>query len=736
MSVNDTRYTDNYVWNKQVYHRLKLSLSLGLRRQIFIAVCDDLSLRNQVAAHLHSTLAYPLAQVLHHSDNEPEASTPAYPRIVTLRLNLTDPNPILQINQWLTKYPPPLVGGNSDSPGNPMPIPTFQIVGVELLTRQPVAIQRLFLQYLRLIEQYSSNPELNRCLESSLLLWVPRPWLYAIKQSAPQFWQYRTGVFAFAGEPTPVNPIQLSPEPLPKEQPSDIKDLKELDNLNDLERSLISESPQESELDLAKSLPVQDDGQSQEQLLQPAQAVELELIQSESPEQNGAATNSTLLSTPFTLSHISNELSEVILSTINNLSNEGTEEEKEARVFVEEIEQLHAQQASSEDLTVAYQNLGNLYRQKIEEGHTTVENLMVAIMAYQEAITYDENSPQVPDILNDLGNMYWMLHRIPTNSEESQSYIEQGIQFYSLALRFISPDTHTDIYARIQSNLGTAYGDLARYTNPADNWRKAVYAYNEALCYRTSAAEASKYASSQNNLGTGYWHLAQYEQPIIHLQDAIASYNLALAYYSADSEPLKYGMIQNNIGTAHWNLAQYEQPKENLQLAFAAYQEALKYRTPASLPVGCATTQNNLGTAYWHSANLAETPLEQKQDLLKNSIEAYDEALALAHSLGEATLSFDLFATHNNLGLAYYQLATENLGVRDKGTVSQYLEAALDNHLQALEGFQHHPETYQATLDYITKTVRAFHDKLGIQGQNLALSKVPGKLLTEIMPNL
>ncbi|NRB06710.1 MAG: tetratricopeptide repeat protein, partial [Richelia sp.] len=302
--------------------------------------------------------------------------------------------------------------------------------------------------------------------------------------------------------------------------------------------------------------------------------------------------------------------------------------------------------------------------------------------------------------------------------------------------RFISPDTHTDIYARIQSNLGTAYGDLARYTNPADNWRKAVYAYNEALRYRTSAAEASKYASSQNNLGTAYWHLAQYEQPIIHLQDAIASYNLALAYYSADSEPLKYGMIQNNIGTAHWNLAQYEQPKENLQLAFAAYQEALKYRTPASLPVGCATTQNNLGTAYWHSANLAETPLEQKQDLLKNSIEAYDEALALAHSLGEATLSFDLFATHNNLGLAYYQLATENLGVRDKGTVSQYLEAALDNHLQALEGFQHHPETYQATLDYITKTVRAFHDKLGIQGQNLALSKVPGKLLTEIMPNL
>jgi tetratricopeptide (TPR) repeat protein len=195
-------------------------------------------------------------------------------------------------------------------------------------------------------------------------------------------------------------------------------------------------------------------------------------------------------------------------------------------------------------------------------------------------------------------------------------------------------------------------------------------------------------------------------------------------------------MIKNNIGTAHWNLAQYEHPKDNLDLAIAAYQEALKYRTPANLPVGCATTQNNLGTAYWHLANLAETPQEEKQNLLKNSIEAYEEALALGHSLTHTTLSFDLFATHNNLGLAYYQLATENLIVNEKKTISQYLETALQNHLQALDGFSHHPETYQSTLNYITKTVRAFHDKLGIQGQSLALSKIPGQLLTEIMPNL
>jgi hypothetical protein len=36
----------------------------------------------------------------------------------------------------------------------------------------------------------------------------------------------------------------------------------------------------------------------------------------------------------------------------------------------------------------------------------------------------------------------------------------------------------------------------------------------------------------------------------------------------------------------------------------------------------------------------------------------------------------------------------------------------------------------------VVKTIRAFHNELGIQGQNLALSKVPGHLLPEILPKL
>lgn len=728
MSVNDTAHPENSAWNKQVYHRLKLSLSLGLRRQIFIAVCDDLNLRNQVAAKLHSTLAYPVGQVLNQPANAYEASTPAYPRLVTLRLNMSDPHPIGQINQWLISYPPPVVGKTADTPGKALPIPAFQIVGVEQLTRQPVAIQRLFLQYLRSSEQSLASPEAARVLESSILLWVPRPWLHAIQQSAPQFWRCRTGVFVFAGEPTPMVQGRGTPERFSRTRGIDLGDFEQT-----LDQGILEEQISAEDFDFPKESLV-NRGHTPEPLpkREEADILAVGLVQEDGfPQENIPSPAKSSYSSPIT-----KELTELVLATIDTAIAESQITDESPQQLLAEIEALHADNASAVDLAEAYQNLGNFYRQQIEQGHATLEHLMVAIIAYQEAITLDEVSPQIPDILNDLGTLYWMLYRTPPNSEEGQSYIDQGIEFYQLALRLISPQSHPETYARVHNNLGTAFGDLARFNNPAENWQNAVSAYTEALHYRTAEMEPLKYAACQNNLGTAYWHLAQYNQPVEHLKKAIAAYNLALVYYTPIQEPLKYGMIQNNIGTAYWNLAQYEQPPENLIKAIDAYREALKYRTPATLPAACAATQNNLGTAFWHLANQIQTSKEERHKLLEKCITAYQEALGLAHSLQGMTLSFDVFATHNNLGLAHYQLVTDTYYQGDKSDRTQHLESSLDNHLQALNGLSKQPDAYQATLTYIVKTVRAFHSELGFQGQNLALSKVPGQLLPEILPKI
>ncbi|BAZ27784.1 hypothetical protein NIES4074_02120 [Cylindrospermum sp. NIES-4074] len=737
MSVNDTAHTDNFAWNRQVYQRLKLALSLGLRRQLFLAICDDLHLRNQVAARLHSTLAYPVGQVLYQPSEAGEISTPAYPRLVTLRLNLSDPNPIVQINQWLANYPPPIVGASKDNPGRPLPIPAFQIVGVELLTKQPVAVQRLFLQYLRLSEQYFSNPESSRFLESSILFWVSRPWLYAIQQSASQFWHTRTGLFIFAGEPTPTAQNRGYPERLSGSRSLELGNLErslvdELANLAEVRETTATDIQFPENDDLQKT-PVNLEPTPQEHTPSTAAILQTAPPSQESSVRSVTGTNALSLSS---LSHISKELTELVIATINTNITQDAEDNWQPQQIIWEIEQLHLQQASGEALGAAYQHLGNLYRLRIEQGQSTLENLMVAIIAYQESISYDDTSPQLPDILNDLGTLYWMMYRTPPNTDEGQTYIEQGVEFYQLALKLISPQTHPETYARVQNNLGTAYGDLARFYQPTENWQQAITAYSEALRYRTAEMDSLKYAACQNNLGTAYWHLGQFNQPVLHLNKAIAAYKAALVYYNPQQEPLKYGMIQNNIGTAYWNLSQYEQPRENLQLAIDVYTEALKYRTPANVPSACAATQNNLGTAYWHIANLSQTTKEERPKFLQLCINAYEEALSLAHSLNGISLSFDLFATHNNLGLAHYQLVIDQSFNGDKKIRSQHLEAALDNHLKALNGLSKQPEAYQATFTYVMKTIRAFHNELGIQGQNLALSKVPGHLIPEILPRL
>ncbi|MBG1270042.1 tetratricopeptide repeat protein [Nostoc sp. WHI] len=737
MSVNDTAYNDNFTWNRQVYQRLKLALSLSLRRQLFLAVCDDLHLRNQVAARLHSTLAYPVGQVLYQPSNGQENSTPAYPRLVTLRLSLNDPNPIFQINQWLANYPPPIVEVLKDTPRRPFPIPAFQIVGVEQLTKQPVATQRLFLHHLRLSEQYFSTQESSRFLESNLLLWIPRPWLSAIKQSAPQFWRCRTGVFVFAGEPTPATPNSGYQE---REKRSGSLDL------GNLEQSILDESVTQTELRTAATelkfennsdflAETQGNSLHKTPEASPSTTDLLKSVpqQQESTIRSGSGSNNQPLSS---LSHISSELTELVIATINTSIAQDTGDYLQPQQILLEIEELHEKQASGELLAEAYHRLGTLYRLRIEQGESTLENLMVAIIAYQEAISYDETSPQLPDILNDLGTLYWMLYRTPPNSEEGQTYIEQAIEFYQLALKMTLPETNSETYARVQNNLGTAYGDLARFSNPAENWQQAVLAYSEALSYRTVDMDSLKYAACQNNLGTAYWHLGQYSQPIVHLKKAIAAYNEALIHYNPEHEPLKYGMIQNNIGTAYWNLAQYEQPAQNLQLAIDVYNEALKYRTPANVPSACAATQNNLGTAYWHLANLSQTTKEAQQKYLQLCISAYEEAIALAHSLSGTPLSFDLFASYNNLALAHYQLVIDKSYNVDKAIRSQHLQVALDYHLQALNGLSKQPEAYQTTFGYMVKTIRAFHNELGIQGQNLALSKVPSQLLPEILSKL
>lgn len=735
MTVTDIAYHRVSSWNRQTFERLKLALSIGLRRQLFVAVCDDLSLRNRLAQQLDAELGATLTIV---SGEEPNL-----PKLVSLNLNVNDPNPLAQIAQWLAQH---------RQPDSLTPNPAFQFLGIERLTRKPAA-QRLFLRRLQTIER-----NLPR-LESALLLWLPRPWFYTIQQSVPEFWQWHTGLFEFEGEPTPLPPVgatrpEASRVPLVSEEAkgSFKEDLKTL-LAQDLGESL-------DLVTLRKKIGGEKERRNDLQSYQTPQQTPSDRINEPIPEgkKTNAANSGSVVPSPGP--------TEQKALTPQQPTANGTAKPYSYQDAVTQSEELKRQEeallaslpsaqitpaaqqeggkepsASPASTVEAYLQLGHHYRQIVEQGDASEENLAIAIQAYEQALQFvEEGSSQIPDLLNDIGNLYWMLSRCPTCADRNLSYLEQSIQAYQLALTRLVAEEAPQTYAMIQNNLGAAYGDLARHKDPADNIEQSIRAYEEALRYRRSDSSPIKYASTQNNLGTAYWNLAQHQSPVENLQASISAYTEALCHYHNKSEPLNWAMIQNNLGTAYWNLAQYEQTETWLQLATIAYQDALAYRTPEAAPAACAATQNNLGTAYWHLADRFQDEPRQQQNYLQQCIAAYESAIALAEQLGQRTppvsVNFDVVATRNNLGLAHYQLATEAQFAIDQGSKSAHLEASLQQHAKACTSVPAQSDVYQTALSYIVKTVRTFYRDGGIAGQNVALSKVPGQLLPEILPRL
>ncbi|MCW6038871.1 hypothetical protein K4A83_21785, partial [Spirulina subsalsa FACHB-351] len=183
--------------NSVIYQRLYKALSVGLRRQIFLAVCDQVSLRDRLSEQLH------------------DGKSASFPPLITVRLNAENPNFLNAIATILQDNPHLKQSKLS---------PTFEIIGLEDLTRKSAPLQQRFIRHLRLIERHLPQ------LDFSLLLWLPRPWLTNIRQAVPEFWRWHTGVFEFSAdvesvpgdsstsatreEPTPSRPPLPPPPPL------------------------------------------------------------------------------------------------------------------------------------------------------------------------------------------------------------------------------------------------------------------------------------------------------------------------------------------------------------------------------------------------------------------------------------------------------------------------------------------------------------------------------------------
>jgi len=243
------------------------------------------------------------------------------------------------------------------------------------------------------------------------------------------------------------------------------------------------------------------------------------------------------------------------------------------------------------------------------------------------------------------GDIYWELSQYQGKAENCK----KAITAFKEALKVRTLERFPMDYAMTQNNLGTAYVTLADVEANAENCKKATKAFKEALKVYTLERFPMQYATTQNNLGTAYGTLAEVEVKAENCKKAITAYEEALKVYTLERFPTDYAMTQNNLGTAYGTLADVEAKAENCKKATKAFKEALKVYTLEHFPMDYAMAQNNLGAAY---RTLAE--VEATAENCKSAIKTFKEALEV-RTLERFPMQYG--ATQNNLGTAYGRLA-------------------------------------------------------------------------------
>ena len=238
-----------------------------------------------------------------------------------------------------------------------------------------------------------------------------------------------------------------------------------------------------------------------------------------------------------------------------------------------------------------------------------------------------------------------------------------------------------------------------------------------------------EYATLQNSLGSVFWKLSHYDSAAAYLHHAIAAYSEALLGYRPDQKPLDYAAVQNNLGITYWSLAKHERPEFLLKHAIAAYRDALNYRTSEVDPAACAISYNNLALAYWDLSKHIQGDLAQKSRYQKNAITAFEAALNINKSSGTLN-AMDSAAIYHCLGDVHAQTIETAPSLVEVG---ESLQKSLYSYIKAVEGLPTDSPAYPGRVAAVVANLKLHYEKLGLEGQQSALNRVPPSLLPQVM---
>ncbi len=760
--------------NQQAYQSLRSALSLRLRRQLFIAVCDSVVLQERLATQLEDDIIFNSRGSFDHfglDDFDLDAGMEATGAGAVLDRLVFEPEDAhlpRQVVRWMRR------SGHERGP-----MGQLQVLGLGQMTRQPAIVQNHFLRSLEKID--ALLPRLN----TSLLVWVSWPWLRTIQQSAPNFWQWRNGLYEFVGDPTPT-PINLSyllsdadpatdPQTvagdlvatlddevaqLPVRLHGELDDWEglETDTAADLETDLtitpITMTDRETVLEtvIPDSVNTTDAADTHSQVNSAVVSSALEDTFLEDSVSENSALAESLAEAPFIEESFlegalleESFLDESLLEAPTfedfvleepvleeSILEESALEEPSSKVMdlspTNEPKLASWEKAANDYFSAGYQR-----RSLIEAGDRTLEAIEPAIAAYEAGLRCVEGPySNLGSCLNDLGTLYWLRAQQFGDPQQIVDCMIHSIKLYSEALEQLDLQQNPTMVCQLYSNMGAVYSLLAAYIEPAPCFKQAVVVYNRAVTISTQTAPPQEQSMLSNSLGSVYWKLSHYEETEQNLRLAARTYQQALPGYDPDVQPLDYAAVQNNLGITYWSLAKHESSVEVYEKAIAAYKEALIYRTAEADPAACAITYNNLALAYWDLSKDSAVDQSQKPTYQQNAITAFESALEIAEGI-DALSDMDSAAVYHCLGDVYMQMVDITASTKE---IAQVLQKSLQNYIQSVDGLTDESPLFQPRLSAIVANLHFQYEYVGLSSQQTGLNQIPPWLIPYVMPIL
>ena len=704
--------------NQATYQDLRLALQLNLRRQLLLAVCDDPTLQLQLAQRLAADLSITPSSGPGYAEVSARRSIPS--PMVSLRLDMARPDPVRQVLLWLKHHR--LLKASADT------IPAFQIVGLDQLTRQSSTIQNKFLSSLSYVDALITR------LDCRLLIWAPRPWIGKIQQAAPGFWRSRSGLFEFAGYPTPSRPGPISFD-IGKPEPGSLNAVDATGSQRlDAKVELPSfEQPGPANLPVGSGSTAPEPARPPAQSSPPSDPTPWTILPDDPsvPDAPPAAPGQPAAEAPGADSAAIANFRRQLHAKANTRPLPKPDSQP-ARPFtvvsdapLPSVVMPPAIDKAEPPLPVT-ETVPDRVPPTIDDDLTEIQgpSTLPAKLPQPPAVHSDPGAPLnprpapataiPPDLPPELAanaeviDLWRYIQHLAAQdvgplplsraylglAQKSRDLIEAGTN--NPPLLDFAIDAYTKAIAGLlegDKNWRDALNDLAslywlrsqQEDNPGrvQDWlNRSIQAYQKALQGAKTSAGAETLLRIFSNLGTVYSLMAGLTEPQAQLESAQQAYAQALQYVSVDASPLEYANLQNSLGAVHWRLAQLGQPQHHLHHAINAYEEALRYRTPQTAPLDYAMIQNNLGIAYWSLAHH-----ERPYLLLEHAITAYRGALQYrtVDHVPQACA-----ATYNNLGTAYWDLAQQHSHQPDQrldclGHAVEAYENALDAADSALQ---------------------------------------------------